>query len=315
MKHKFFRFFPLFAFFFLLHCSAPTQHPLLGGHPATSISPAPNAPHLAIPLSRADQAFVTCPFKPETRIAHFPMYHFPPSGQYNDLLKEKVIKSQFQLLHTILMYHPHIAIFDERITTNDYGPETFRRLQNQGKSGTNYTRHDGRIFNLQERFNTAQNLFHTGVPQYYELLGELQKDYLFNTGGPLTLYFLGYIPRLHKVIDYRDLRIVMDQITSKGGVAKFFKASSNQRDYYVYDFREEKLFFQVTEFFNLNPSFRGLTLISYGALHDLKDDFQGYLFEEGSSCLDWDSTSLPLYSAFSMPFFISQQDLENNTNQ
>ena len=312
MKNIFWHFFLFFVFFFLLHCSAPTQNPFLRGHPATSISPTPKL-HQEIPLSLTDPSFTTCAFRPETRIAHFPMYHYPPSGELNDSLREKITKSQFQLLRTILMYHPHIAVFDEHVTINDYGPKVFNSLQNQGKSGVTYTRHDGTIFDLQLRFNEAQSLFHAGIPQYYDQLGELQKKYLLDTGGPLTLYFLGYIPQLHKVIDYGDLRIVMNHIKSQGGAGQFFRVSSNQRDYYVYDFREEKLFYQVTTFFEINPSFNGLALISYGALHDMKDDFNGYPFEEGTSCLRWDrDTSIPLYSAFPMPYFIPQQDLEGD---
>lgn len=307
MKSVFCRFFLFFSVLFLLNCSAPTQQSILAGGPAgisPSITGSRPTLHKEISLSLTDPALTTCAFKPETRIAHFPMYHFPPSGRYKDSLREKVIKSQFQLLRTILMYHPHIAVFDERITVNDYSPKTFNSLQNQGRRGTNYTRHDGKIFNLQERFDTARNLFHTGIPQYYEHLGELQKDYLFNTGAPLTLYFLGYIPQLHKVIDHKDLQIVMDQIENKGGVENFFKVRANQRDYYVYDFREQKLFFQVTEFFNVNPSFNGLALVSFGALHKLQDDFEGYLFEKSKSCLNWDGESLPLYSAFPLPYLM-----------
>ena len=310
----FHRFFLFFTVFFLLHCSAPTQQTRLVRDSRGNISVISASTASATklyqekPISLIDPSLTTCAFRPETRIAHFPMYHFPPSGRFSDSLEEKIIKSQFQLLHTILMYRHHqIAVFDENVTVNDFSPKVFNNLENKGGRDVNYTRADGTIFNLQERFDTARSLFHAGIPQYYEQLAPRQMEYLFNIGAAITLYFLGYIPQLHKVIAHEDLQIVMDDIDRRGGVGNVFRVSSSEQDYYIYTFREEKLFFQVTQFFNINPSFSGLALISYGASHKLQDEFNGYPFEEGRSCLDWDrpsSIQQPLLSAFPPPYLI-----------
>ena len=256
---------------------------------AFSLAFADTAPASRTPLEQSlgltDPLFKNCVFQPQTRIAHFPVYNFPPTGNYDANLRERVSKSQFQLLHTILTYHPDVAVFDENITTNTFGPNMLQSLQ-QGLEEFHYTRADGKSFSLQERYSTARSLFHSGIPQYYEHLDETQKEYLFQTGGSMTLYFLGYIRQLHKVIDLNDFQIVLDHINQSGGIRKM--TFSNQKDYYIFDFRQEKLKLQVVEFFNLNPSFRGISLIAYGASHDLRDDFSGYLFEDGRHCLQWD---------------------------
>ena len=299
----------LFLLFFISFCGTACSVPGAGGegglfHPSKAHDASQLRNPQAIPLSLSDPLLKTCVFKPETRIAHFPMWHFPPDGKYKADLREKVAKSQFQLLQTILMYYPNIAVFDERVTFNHLNPKNLRLLRNNGKQNAVYTRVDGASFDLQERFNTAQTLFHANIPSHYEHLTEQQKEYLFQTGAALTVYFLGYVPQLHKVIEYEDLTTVTDFIKNSGGGERFFKASGNggnnaDRKYYIYDFREEKLFQQVTEFFNINPGFSGMALISYGANHDFSDDFSGYFFEAGTSCLAWsDAPEGPVFSAF-----------------
>ena len=311
----------LFLLLFISVCGTACAGPGGGGAGLFHSSAAHKASQLrnpqAVSLSLSDPSLATCVFKTETRIAHFPMWHFPPSGQYNADLREKVAKSQFQLLQTILMYHPDIAVFDERVTVNDFSPKTFRLLKNNGKQSSEYRRADGTYFNLQERFDAARTLFHADIPSHYEHLTEQQKEYLFQTGAPRALYFLGYIPQLHKVIDYEDLVVVENFIKSRGGSGQFFKtdgaASDADRKYYIYDFREKKLFHQVTEFFNINPGFTGMALLSYGANHDFSDDFAGYFFETGSACLAWsnDAPGGPVFSAFASLFPVPAVNNQN----
>ena len=274
----FYRFFLFFSAIFFVNCSVPIT-------PMSSRSP------LEQSLSLTDPLFKNCIFQPQTRIAHFPMYHFPPDKNYDAALREKVVKSQFQLLHTILTYFPNVAVFDENVTANVFGPKVFQALQ-QGLGGdSHYERADGQVFHMQERYNTAQNLFHADIPMYYDRMGEIQKEYIFQTGGSMTLYFLGHIRQLHKVIDLDEFQIILRQIEKYGGVEKFLRSvstDSNSR-YYIYGFREERLKFQVETFFNINPSFHGISLVAYGADHDFRDDFTGYYFEEGRHCLQWDT--------------------------
>ena len=144
------------------------------------------------PLSRSDPMLKTCVFDPQTRIAHFPMFHFPPSGKYDTPKKERVSKSQFQLLHTILTYAPYIAVFEEQVTDNTFNPSLYEQLKN-GQARGKYKRLDGKTFTIQERFNTANSLFQGNIPAYYENLREDQKTYLFEAGASWIAYFLGYI--------------------------------------------------------------------------------------------------------------------------
>ena len=274
---------------FLVSCAVPTL-------PALSLTP------LQKPLSVTDPLLRSCVFQPQTRIAHFPMYHFPPDGIIDPALREKVAKSQFQLFHTILSYYPNVAVFDEHVTTNVFGPGVLENLQRGLGGDSHYERADGKVFYLQERFNTARSLFHGGIPSHYESLGEIQKEYLFQTGGAMTLYFLGYIRQLHKVIDFADFQVVLNLIQRYGGLNNLIRVSSNSVNgrYYVFDYREQKLKLQVEEFFNINPTFQGLAIVSYGAHHDFKDDFSGYLFEEGS-CLQWEKGVSQPIMAFPAP--------------
>ena len=272
---KFFYWFYLFlAIFSLARCAVPSS-PVFTNKPIEQ------------PLSLTDSRLKSCVFRPQARIAHFPMYHFPPSGKYDTPLREKVAKSQFQLLHTISNYFPDVAVFDENVTTNVFGPGMLRSLK-KGLGGKSfYERADGEKFYLQDRFYEARNLFHAGIPPYYDQLGAWQKEFLFQTGAPLTLYFLGHIRQVHKVIEPEDFQFVLGYIKQQGGVERVL--SKPQKDYYIFTFREEKLKLQVIGFFNINPSFQGISLIAYGARHDFTDDFTGFPFEDGISCLQWDS--------------------------
>ena len=241
------------------------------------------------PLSLSDPLLKTCIFHPQTRIAHFPMYHFPPSGKYDSAKKERVSKSQFQLLHTILTYTPYIAVFEEQVTDNTFNPDLFERLKNGGVQ-TTYKRLDGVTLSIQERFNTANSLFYNNIPEYYEKLSEEQKTYLFQTGASWISYFLGHIQYIHKVVGAENLKLVLQEIENAKktkGVKKYLETPSQSRDYYIFSFREQHLRFQVMGFLNKNPDFQGISLIAYGNAHNFTDDFSGYPFQEGKHCLQW----------------------------
>lgn len=243
-----------------------------------------------LPLSLKDPLFKTCIFSPQARIVHFPMYHFPPTGEFDSALKEKVTKSQFQLMHSILAYFPHIAVFDEHLTTSEYNQDLFELLESGRAGKSSYTRADGEEFNLQKQFYEARRQFRTGVPQYYEHLTPRQKNYLFHVGASMTLYFLKHVLQLHRVINPSDFQVVIDEIDRHGGIKKYFQTHSSPDDYYIYKFREGKLKLQVLEFFRINSWFPGLALVAFGALHKFNDDFKGFFFESGKSagCLAWD---------------------------
>ena len=293
-----------FNFSIRSHSSLVLAFPLLllgCGDNLFTVSEVSTAPQTALQpksLSQTDPSFKPCIFQPQTRIGYFPMYHFPTTGQWDNEVLERVSKSQFQLLHTILNYSsaggPGVAVFDEHITSNMFNRGTFRLLQKGRGRGFTYTRVDGRRFNLQERYQTARFLFGRSIPLYYNHLREDQKRFLFETGASKTLYYLNHILQIHKVIEPSEYRLVIDRMRRQaGGAAAFLYAASqtgahsSDAQYFLYGYREEKLRFQVDGFFHRNPGFRGIVLIAYGAEHRFSDDFQGYLFERGP-CLAWD---------------------------
>ena len=256
-----------------------------------------------VSLSQADPLLTTCIFNPQTRIAYFPMYHFPYTGRATPEEREAVIKSQLQLLHTILTYSSlvnGIAVFDEHVTSNTFNPSTFSELERGRGRNFTYTRADGTQFSLQERYETAGILFGGGVPLRLNHLREDQKQFLFETGASMTLYYLGHIRHIHKVIEPGEYDTVMNQLQSGGAeplIGADLSGNSQARNYWVFDYREEKLKMQVDSFFQENPGFPGIALIAYGASHNFEDDFQGYLFEKGA-CLAWDKSASPTMDAF-----------------
>lgn len=266
LKKLWYRFYFLFIIFFLSYCSPFPEEKI---------------------LSLSNPSLKTCIFQPQTRIAHFPMYHFPPAGKYTADIREIVSQSQFQLFHTVLTYSPNVALFEESQTNNKFNPILLERLKkNQGHAFTTKGL-SGKPVSVQKLFDTANSLFYNGISAYYEYLKEDQKEYLFQIGASRTLYFLGHIPYIFKSIPNANAQIILSKVKSQGGVEKFLNSSSPDKNYYLLDFRENQLKHQVLEFFKINPTFSGLALIAYGGAHNFEDDFKGYFFETGTHCLDW----------------------------
>ena len=141
---------------------------------------------LSQPLSLNDPDFKTCVFDPNYSIVHFPMYHFPPTGHYNQKDFERVAHSQFQLFHTLVDYnrsHWDLSIFDESVIQDVYNPTYFQALSSGQRPGDYFTRIDGKRFYLQERLQTANRLFGQGLPRYYEHLSHSQKNFSFWHGS------------------------------------------------------------------------------------------------------------------------------------
>lgn len=262
----------------------------------TSFSGARSNPK-SLPLSLNDPQFASCQYPGNARIAHFPMFHYPPTGFRQDQRElERVSRSQFQLLHTIISYRPHIAVFSEGILTDHYNKHTYSQLK-QGTDRTTFSRLDGTAFQLQERYNTAQSLFPGIVRQYYEHLTATQKRFLAYTGGALTAWLLGQIPgnHIYKTASEQDMEAVTSNLNRislaryNGNLDLLFNApegSDRERDYWLLHFREKRTFEEVSRFYRQNPSFRGLVLIAYGANHRFNDEFLTG-FSDGSFCLGW----------------------------
>ena len=248
-------------------------------------------------LSRNDPQFTSCQYPGNTRIAHFPMYHYPPTGFKGDQREiERVSKSQFQLLHTILSYKPNIAVFSEGILTDHYNSRTYSQLR-QGTDRTVFSRLDNTVFQLQERYNTAQSFFPGKVPQFYEHLTDSRKEFLAYTGGDLTAWLLGQIPgnHIYKTASEQNMEAVTSNLNRislsryNGNLDLLFntpEGSDPERDYWLLHFREKRTFEEVNKFYRQNPSFRGLVLIAYGANHKFNDEFSAG-FNDGRHCLNW----------------------------
>ena len=278
----------LFLTLFLTGC-LPSQTPFSTGHSNPK----------SLRLSLNNPQFTSCQYPGNTRIAHFPMFHYPPTGFGEDQRElERVSKSQFQLLHTIISYRPNIAVFSEGILTDHYNRHTYSQLR-QGTDRTTFSRLDGTVFQLQERYNTAQSLFPGKVTQFYEHLTSSQKKFLAYTGGSLTAWLLGQIPgnHIYKTATEQDMEAVTSNLNRisltkyNGNLNLLFntpEGNDQERDYWLLHFREKRTFEEVSRFYRQNPSFRGfgLVLIAYGANHRFNDEFSSN-FSDGSFCLRW----------------------------
>lgn len=230
----------------------------------------------------------TCVFDPQYRIVHFPMYHSPPTGHYTRQVYEEVAQSQFQLLHTILDYDRspsrELSVFDENITSDNYNKNYLQAISSGQASADTYTKLDGRTFQMGERLRKAEQLFkRTGFPAFYEYLSPPQKDFLFHTGASFTLYLLGEISRIHKVISSSNFSTIRARLLGPGGVLRL-----TGNDYWLFDVREGELRREVLNFLQRNHNPRALVLIAYGAKHNFSNEFTGYPFQSGHNfCLKW----------------------------
>ncbi|MCY4321695.1 MAG: hypothetical protein OXC37_04765 [Bdellovibrionaceae bacterium] len=243
-------------------------------------------------LSFNDPELRTCVFDPNYSIVHFPMYHEPNTRNYSNEVYELVTKSQFQLLHTIIDYHRSLrgglAIFDERVTTDSYDSNYIQSLENGFANSDTYTKLSGEVFYFSERYKTAKILFGQGFPSHYEYLNEPQKQFLFDTGASLTLYFLQEIPKIYKVISQEKFDLVRSNLL---GISSNY-IDNPQNQYWIFTFRDMELRREVNEFYRQNSFYRGLIFIAYGAKHDFSDDFVGFPFQSGHDfCLRWDRSS------------------------
>lgn len=243
------------------------------------------------PLSLNNPRLRTCVFDAPYLIVHFPMHHYPANGHYTQQIYEKVTQSQFQLLHTILDYNRsqrNLFVFDEHFTTDTYNSQYFQSLSS--RQSDTYQRIDGQIFKIGQLSNRAKHLFINGIPRYYEHLSSEQKNLLFNIGATFTLYLLGEIPRIHKVISPEQFLLVKNALLNPNNTLEL-----QGNDYWVYDFREGELKKEVLNFLQNNRNSQRMTLlIAYGANHDLSDEFSGFSFQAGHNfCLKWEDTTVP----------------------
>jgi len=246
-------------------------------------------------LSLKNLQLRTCVFDPQYRIVHFPMYHSPPTGHYTRQVYEEVAQSQFQLLHTILDYirspSRELSVFDENITSDNYNKNYLQTISSGQASAHTYTKLDGRTFQMGERLKKAEQLFkRTGFPGFYEYLSPAQKDFLFHTGASLTLYLLGGISRIHKVISPGNFSIIRARLLGPGGILRL-----EGNDYWLFDARELELKKEVLNFLQQNYNPRILVLIAYGAKHNFSNEFVGNSFQSGHNfCLKWLDSSRQL---------------------
>ena len=242
-------------------------------------------------LSLRDPSLRTCVFDPGHLVVHFPMYHVPSEVRnVSNEDFERVVKSQFQLLHTLLDYNRsyiRLAVFEESIITDLFTADYINQMKQNLVPSDTFTRLDGTQFFISSERRRAVQLFQGGFPAFYEQMNSEQKQLLWKLGASKTLYLLEEIPRLHSVIASNEFELVRSQL---GG--DFSGANIQQNFQWVFTFREQKLRDRVLLFLNQNPSWNGLVFIAYGRDHDFSDDFAGYLFQSGHSfCLAWDRTN------------------------
>lgn len=242
-------------------------------------------------LSLNDPNLRTCVFDPGRLVVHFPMYH-APSEVRNVSVEgfERVVRSQFQLLHTLLDYNRsyiRLAVFEESVITDLFNEDYINQIKQNSASADTFTRLDGTRFFIANERRRAVNLFQGGFPAFYEQMNPEQKKILWDLGASKTLYLLEEIPRLYSVIAFNEFELVKSQL---GG--DFSGANIQQNSYWVFTYREQRLRDRILFFRSQNPSWNGLVFIAYGRNHDFSDDFAGYPFQSGHSfCLAWDRTN------------------------
>ena len=120
------------------------------------------------PLSLSDPNLRTCVFDPGYSIVHFPMWHSPPQGGLpSNENYERVVKSQFQLLHTLLDYnrsYTRLAVFEESVITDLYNENYMARVKQGAVPEDTFTRIDGTQFFIANEAVRARNLFQNGFP-------------------------------------------------------------------------------------------------------------------------------------------------------
>lgn len=259
------------------------NHCAIGGYPDGALHQL-----TAQPLSLNSSALRTCVFDPHYSILHFPMSHTPPSkGHYTPQIWTEVVLSQFQLLHTILAYNRsrqrQLLLFDENIVSDSYNESFFQALRAGQAPHASYTKLNGDVFYMEERMRTAQNFFTGGIPRYYEHLSQPQREFLFHTGASITLYLLGEIPKIYKVISPEKYALLKANLQTTAGHIQI-----EGNSYWVFTFRELELRQEALRVFQQNPGFGRVILIAYGSAHDFSDEFTGYPFQSGHNfCLTW----------------------------
>lgn len=244
-------------------------------------------------LSLTDSRFTTCNFDPQYSIVHFPMYHFPSYGQVTQESYERISRSQFQLLHSILNYNRSfrkILLFEESVSTDNFDESYFQNLQ-QGLQNQDKIERlaDGKFFLVTEQFYKARELF-AQVPRYYEHLSLEQKDFLLNIGAAFALYFIGEVPKLYKVISSEKFNQVVHAINQNPEI------KTDKQNYWIVEFRERALQEELMQVYRTNIKPNELIFISYGADHDFSDEFAGQAFQSGHNhCLLWDQTYQQTY--------------------
>ena len=242
-------------------------------------------------LSLKDSRLRTCVFDPGYSIVYFPQYHYHPSSQNVSQKEfeenfELTVKSQFQLLHTLLDYNrsgTRLAIFDEGVSQDGYNSVLLERLKQNKDTTSEVIKTDGKVLNLATQRVRVNHLFRS-FPAYYEHLNVEQKRILWNLGASLTLYLLEEVSTLYPASSEQDNNIVEHQLAGD------FSSENLQRNsYWVFDYRENILKARVFNFINNNPNWGGLVFIVYGKDHTLSDDFLGFSFQSGKHCLGWDT--------------------------
>ena len=243
-------------------------------------------------LSLHDPNLRTCIFDPGHLVVHFPMYHNPPEVRNVSTEDfERVVRSQFQLLHTLLdynrSYNIKLAVFEESVTTDSFNEDYINQIKQNLASTDTFTRLDGTQFFIANERRRAVNLFQGGFPAVYEQMNLEQKRLLWDLGASKTLYLLEELPRIYSVIAPNEFELVRSQL---GG--NFSEANIQQNSSWVFTYREQKLRDRILFFRRQNPNWNGLVFIAYGRNHDFSDDFAGYPFQSGHSfCLAWDRTN------------------------
>ena len=176
-----------------------------------------------------------------------------------------VLESQFRILNKIgdyMIKGKEIVFFNEERTASNFVPDDRNRYK--GFTGA------------------ARSFFSEGIPRNLENFSHEQKDFLYRVGAVNTLYFLGAINVIFKVISQRDIDLV--EINRRGLLTQRLLKVVKGEDYFIHNFRERKLKEEVDMFLSAykeryGRDYGGEVIIVYGGAHDLSQEFKNCSFQ------------------------------------
>lgn len=212
-----------------------------------------------------------CKFDRNSRILHFPQMHWRPEFRDNPLAIDQVARSQFDLAH-FLVENPEYVVFKEGLF-EDIGPKAYADQEKDPRS----------------LVLVARMIFPRGIPNKFDELSNLQKEFLAEIGAGLTLFYLGTIKEIHRTITPDESHRIDGAIEKKaselGGLSSSILAQHPEISRLIFHDREMAASQEVKSFLEKkNTDSKAKVLLVFGSAHDFSAYFTHYSFSVSRSC-------------------------------